>query len=98
MLADLALESLPVERSHILILGTWRLLLLLSKNPGLEALEMDETDGTSAFAGDNQWVGLIVLITPTDSALNLVLRSIVNIFGAFHLHGFSQLLVVELFF
>lgn len=96
MLADLTLESLPVERSHILVLGTWRLLLLLSENPGLEALEMDESHGSSALAGDNQRVGLIILVAPTDSALNLVLGSVIDILSALYFHGFSQLLVVEL--
>jgi hypothetical protein len=41
LLADLALESFPVERSNILILSTWWFLLFLSKDPGLKALEMD---------------------------------------------------------
>ena len=53
MLADLALESLPVERSHVLVLSTWWLLLLLSENPGFQALEMDETHRASAFTSDD---------------------------------------------
>ena len=81
-----------------MVLSTWGLLLLLGQNPGLEALEVDETDGTSALACDNEGVSLIVLVSPADSALNLVLRSIINILGALHLHCFSQLLVIKLLF
>ena len=35
LLANFTLESLPVERSDVLILSTWWLFLLLSKNPTL---------------------------------------------------------------
>lgn len=98
LLADLALESLPVERPHILVLGTWWFLLLLSENPRLQALEVDQTDGTSALASDNQGIGLVVFVTPADTALDLVLRSVVNILGSFDLHGFTKLLLVKLFF
>lgn len=98
LLADLALESLPVERSHILVMGTRGLLLLLSENPGLQALEMDETDGASALACDNQRVGGVVLITPADSALDLILGSVVDVLGTFDLHGLSELLLIKFFF
>ena len=57
---------------------------------------MDESDRSSALAGDNEGIGLIVLITPADPALNLVLGGIVHVLGAFHLHSLSQLLVVKL--
>jgi len=97
LLADLALESFPIERSNILILSTWRFLLFLSKHPGLEALEVNKTNRASTLASDNQWVGLIIFVTPTDSALNLVLTGIIDIFGALHLHSLSQFLVIKLF-
>jgi len=43
-LANLALESLPIEGPDVGVLLSGLLLLLLSKHPGLEALEVDETD------------------------------------------------------
>ena len=43
-IAKFALKSLPVEGPHILVLSTWWLLLFLGKNPGFEAVEMDQTN------------------------------------------------------
>jgi len=96
LLTDFALESLPVETPHVLVLGTWWLLLLLSEHPRLEALEMDKTDGSSALASDNQGVGLVVLVAPADTALDLVLRGVIDVLGTLDLHGFTKLLLVEL--
>ena len=96
LLTDFALESLPVKTPHILVLGTWWLLLLLGEDPRLEALEMDETDGSSALASDNQGVGLIIFIAPADTALNLVLRGVVNVLCTLDLHSFTKLLLIEL--
>jgi hypothetical protein len=96
LFANLALESLPVEWPHILVLSTWWFLLLLSKNPGLEALEMDETHWSLTLAGDNERIGLIILVTPTNSALNLILTSIIKVLGTLDLHSFSQLLLIQL--
>ena len=59
---------------------------------------MDETDRTSALASDNKRVSLIIFVAPANSALNLVLGSIVNILGALHLHCLSQFLLVKLVF
>jgi hypothetical protein len=98
LLADFALESLPVETPDVLVLSTWWLLLLLSENPRLEALEMDKTHRSSALACDNQWVGLIVLVAPADTALDLILRSVVDVLGTFHLHSFTELLLVQFLF
>jgi len=96
LLTDFALESLPVKTPHILVLGTWWLLLLLGEDPRLEALEMNKTDGSSALASDNQGVGLIVFIAPADTALNLVLRGVVNVLCTLDLHSFTKLLLIEL--
>jgi hypothetical protein len=59
---------------------------------------MDETNRASAFASDNEWIGLVILITPADSALNLILTCIINILGSFNFHGFPQFLLIQLFF
>jgi len=96
LLTYFALESFPVETPHVLVLGTWWLLLLLGEHPRLKALEMDETDGSSALASDNQRVGLVVLVAPADTALDLVLRGVIDVLGTFDLHGFTKLLLVEL--
>ena len=56
MFANFTFETLPVERAHVLILGVRWLFLFLSEHPVFQALEMDETYGTSAFAGNDQWV------------------------------------------
>jgi hypothetical protein len=39
-----------------LILGVRWLFLFLSEHPVFQALEMDETYGTSALAGNDEWV------------------------------------------
>jgi len=57
---------------------------------------MDETDGSSALASDNQGVGLIIFIAPADTALNLVLRGVVNVLCTLDLHSFTKLLLIEL--
>lgn len=59
---------------------------------------MDETDRASALASDNEGIGFVVLITPTDSALNLILTCIINIFCSFYFHSFSQFLLIQFFF
>ena len=97
LFAYLTFESLPVERSDILVLSTWWLLLLLGEHPRLQALEVDETDGASALAGDDEWVRSVILVTPADPALNLVLARIINILGALDLHGLPQFLLVQFF-
>jgi hypothetical protein len=59
---------------------------------------MNQTDRTSALAGNDERVCSIVLITPTDSALNLILTGIINVLGALDLHGLSQFLLIKLLF
>lgn len=71
LLADFALESLPVEGAHVLSLVRRMLLLLLRLQPVLEALEMDETDGACALARDNQRVAILFVARPADTALHL---------------------------
>lgn len=50
LFADFALEALPVVRAHIHICGTWSFELLLGEDPVLEALEVDNSNGSLAFA------------------------------------------------
>ena len=88
VLADLAFKSLPVERPYILGRLVDGLFLLLSQNPTFEALEVDKSDGSFAFACQNKWVGVFVLfIAPTDSALNVIFW-FSNVIGSLHLHSF----------
>ena len=96
MLADFTLETLPVERSHVLILGIWRLLLLLGQHPVLEALEVNETNGTLALASNDQGVLCVFLGTPANSALN-VFFILINVLNTFNLHSFSDFLIVQFF-
>lgn len=102
MLADLALETLPVERAYILVLSVWRFFLLLSENPIFQALEMDKTDSTFAFASYDQWICRVLLRTPANSALNLVFDSInsflFNILETSNFLSFFEFLVIELSF
>ena len=62
--ADLTLEPFPVEGPDILGGLIDRLFLLLSENPTLEALEVDQTDGSLALACQNKGVGLLVFLIP----------------------------------
>jgi len=95
LFADLTLEALPVVGADVHVCGTWSLELLLSENPVFEALEVNYANRTFAFTGENQWIMVIIFGAPADSALHVILV-LINVFGAFDLHGFSKLLVVEL--
>ena len=97
LLANFAFESLPVERPNVLILSTGWFFLLLSENPTLEAIEVDQTHSTLAFACNDKWIGRVILVSPADSALDVVHFTIDDVFGSFDLHGLSQFLVVQLF-
>lgn len=72
LLANLAFETLPIEWANVLVLSVWWFFLFLSKNPILQALEMNQTDGTFAFACNNQWIVWVLLRWPANSALNLI--------------------------
>lgn len=89
LLANFAFESLPVERPNVLVLSTGWLFLLLSENPTLEAIKVDKTHSTLAFACNNKGIRLVILISPADSALNSVHFAIDDVFGSFDLHGLS---------
>ena len=96
LLADFTLEFLPVPRSDVKVLCTWRLLLFLSQNPISKTLEMDETYGTLTFASDNERILLVIIVTPTYSTLNLVTRSILlNIRDTLDFKSLSQLLLIK---
>ena len=97
LFADFAFESLPVKGSDILVGLSQRLFLLLSKHPTLEALEVNQSYGTLTFACQDQWVGGVFLVTPADSALDVVF-ALVDIMDALDFHGFSELLLVQFFF
>jgi len=57
---------------------------------------MNETNGTSTFACNNQWVLCIFFWAPADSALNLVFITIVaNVLNSLDLLSFFQFLVVK---
>ena len=56
---------------------------------------MDKTHWTFAFTGQNQRIGAVIFITPTDSALNLILTGILNIFGTFDFHSLFQFLLIK---
>ena len=71
LFADFALKSLPIERSDILVSCTRRLLLFLSKDPILQALEMNESYWTLAFTGNDKRICVIVFIAPAYSTLYL---------------------------
>ena len=84
LLADFALESLPVEGAHVLSLVRRMLLLLLRLQPVLEALEMDETDGAGTLARDNQRVAILFVVRPADTALHLCTGLVVQVSGRLH--------------
>ena len=69
--------------------------MLLSENPTFEALEMNKTYRPLTFASDNQWILRILIRTPTDSALNVILVFVDDVSGSLNFKGFSQFLVVE---
>ena len=96
LLANFAFESLPVERPNVLVLCTGWFFLLLSEDPTLQAVEVDQAHSTLAFACNDKGVGLVVLVAPADSALDGVHFAIDDVFGSFDLHGLSQFLVVQL--
>ena len=89
LLANFTFESLPVERPNVLILSTWWFLLLLSKDPTLQALEMDQTNGSFAFACNDERIRRIIFISPADSALDLIHLAFLNILTSFDFHGLS---------
>ena len=95
MLADLTFKSLPVEGPDIHILGGEGFLLLLSKHPVLQALEMDESYRAFALACHDERVLRGFFRTPADSALDVFLR-LVDVLGTLHTVSFSQLLLIEL--
>ena len=87
---------LPVERAHVLILAVRWLFLFFSEHPVFQALEMDETYGTSALAGSDQWVLGVFLWTPADSALDLVFVTIIaNVLNSLDLLSLLEFLVVK---
>ena len=99
MLADFALETLPVEWAHVLILSIWWFFLFLSKHPVFETLEMNETNGTSALAGDDKRIVLILFRAPTNSALDLIFCSLITkILHSFDLLSLFKFLIIELSF
>jgi len=98
LFADFALKPLPIEWSNILILCTWWFFLFLSQNPAFQAVKMDKSNGSFAFACQNQWIMCIIFIAPTNSALNLVLTCIFNIFGTFDLHSLTKFLLIQFLF
>ena len=61
---------------------------------------MNKSNSTFAFASYDQWVGGVLLRTPTNSALNLVFRAFIldNILDTFDLLSFLEFLVIELSF
>lgn len=99
VLADLAFETLPIKWAHVLVLSIWRLFLFLSQHPILQALEMDQAYGTSAFACNDQRIVLVLFWAPADSALNLVFSaSFTKVLDSLDLLSFFKFLVVELSF
>ena len=60
---------------------------------------MDQTDGTLAFASDDQWIGRIFLRAPADSTLDVVLIALSSkILDTFDLLSLFELLFVKLSF
>lgn len=98
LLADLAFEALPVERPNVLVLGAGRLFLFLGKHPGLQALEVDQAHRTLALTSEDQRVRGVLIVSPADSALDLVGRDSLDVSRALDLHCLSQLLLVQLGF
>ena len=97
MLAYLTLETFPIKWTDILVRLRNRLLLLLTQNPTLKALEMNETDWSFTFASNNQRIIFVLICAPADSALNMILRFI-DVLRSLHFHGLSKLLLVEFLF
>lgn len=93
--ADFAFEFLPVERSDVGVSGVG-FLLLLGEHPTLEALEMDESNRSSAFASQNKWVLRVLFVTPANSALHLVGSGIIDVLGSSDLHSLSEFLLIKL--
>lgn len=58
---------------------------------------MDETNRTSAFTGDDEWIVLIIFVTPADTALDLVIW-LMDILACANFFGLSQFLMVKLLF
>lgn len=99
LFADFTFETLPVKRAYVLVLGIWWFFLFLSENPILETLEVDETDSTLALASDNERIVGVLLGTPANSALNLVLVAVVaEILNSLDFLSFFEFLVVKLTF
>ena len=96
MLADFTFETLPVKRAYVLVLGIWWFFLFLSQHPVLQTLEMDETDGTFTLASNNQWIRGVLLRTPANSALNILLILGAEVLDTLDLLSFFEFLVVEL--
>ena len=64
--------------------------MFLSEDPTLKALEMNETDSSSAFACNNKWILLVIFVAPADSTLDVVHTfSFDDILATFNLHGLS---------
>jgi len=97
LLANFAFKPFPVKGPHVLVLSTRWFFLFLSKDPTLQALEMDKTDSTLAFACNDKWVLVVIFIAPADSALDVVHFVGIDVFGSSDLHGLSQLLMVQFF-
>lgn len=96
LLADFTLEFLPVPRSDVKVLGTWRLLLFLSQNPISKTFEVDEAYGTLTFASDNKRILLVIIVAPTYSTLNLVSSSILcYIINTLDFKSLSQFLLIK---
>ena len=73
LLADFALEALPVEASHIALSAVLRsFLLFLHLQPVLQALEVNKTYSSFALASNDQWVVGVLLGRPANSALDLI--------------------------
>lgn len=96
MFTNFTFKPLPVEWSDILVCCAWWLFLFLGENPILQAFEVDQTNWTFAFTSDNQRINIIVVITPTNSALNLILSGVWNILGTFDLMSLPDFLLVKL--
>lgn len=97
MLADFALEALPVERADVLGRLVRRvLLLLLGLQPVLKTFEVNETDGACALASDNQRVALLFVAGPANTALHLISILIGKVCGRLDGLGFLKLLLIEL--
>jgi len=72
--------------------------LFLSEDPVLEALEVNEADGTLAFACNDQRIVGVFFGTPADSALDLILVRVFEVLDSCDFLGFFEFLVIELTF